>query len=123
MEYEAYHSASFIESYQNKDTSSLENEIIILQINAVLDFGCATGSLLHNLKSRISHLTVIGIDINKRMLEICNHKFKKKYSSQDKYLFSQEQSNRDNKFLKLNELLKLIFVFLIESSIALILRL
>lgn len=100
---------SFIESYQNKDTSSLENEIMnFTDVNAVLDFGCATGSLLHNLKSRISHLTVIGIDINKRMLQICNNKFEKKYSSQDKYLFSQELNQIEiTSFLKLNELPKI----------------
>ena len=81
----------FIKNYIEKDTSYMEALILKLpNIYSVLDYGCATGTLLFNLKSKQDNLITAGIDINPKMLAYASKKFQKSPLHEGDYIFLSE---------------------------------
>lgn len=81
----------FIKNYIEKDTSDMEALILKLpNIDSVLDYGCATGTLLFNLKSKKNNLITAGIDINPRMLAYASKKFQRSSLFEGGYIFLSE---------------------------------
>lgn len=78
----------FIKNYIEKDTRHMEALILKLpDVNSVLDYGCATGTLLFNLQNKQDNLITAGIDINPKMLAYASEKFQKSSIHEGKYIF------------------------------------
>lgn len=96
----------FIDDYENKDTSSIQKSISsVKHLNSILDFGCATGKLLYNVKKTKPEISVIGIDINAVMLQECNKKFRLNFHEKNNFLFLKELDHKKiTDFLFANQL-------------------
>ena len=100
-----YLEPGFINSYNKKPVPQyLLDFVSVNKIYSVLDFGCATGNFLYELKKKNSNILCYGIDINSKAVEVCKNKFerldpsKKNYSF---YLSTDEKKISD--FLNINK--------------------
>jgi SAM-dependent methyltransferase len=84
-----YVQPEWINSYDKKITNIyLLDFVSNNKISSVLDFGCATGSFLYDLKKKNSNTLCYGIDINLEALKVCNNKFKELDLSKKTYFFN-----------------------------------
>ena len=84
-----YVQPEWINSYDKKHTNTyLLDFVSSNKISSVLDFGCATGSFLYDLKKRNSNTLCYGIDINSKALKVCNNKFEELDLSKKTYFFN-----------------------------------
>ncbi len=100
--------SSWINSYNKKSTHELYFDIISdNNISSILDFGCATGTLLYDLNKRNPNLICYGIDINKEAINVCKTKFEK-LNVYDSNFFFDYEFNLNNlvNFLDKNNLAK-----------------
>ena len=68
----------WIEAYDLKPVpKSLLDFALSKKITSALDFGCASGNFLYELKKKNIKTCCYGIDINKNALNTCNKKFNK----------------------------------------------
>ena len=73
------------------------------KISSVLDFGCATGNYLYDLKKNNSNTLCYGIDISSKALEVCKNKFEKLDLSKKTYSFNPFTNEKSiNTFLNAN---------------------
>lgn len=73
---------SWLDSYEQKDSTHILGIVKKLKCKAVLDFGCASGKTLEDIKDLSpEEMYVYGIDINGGAIKFCNTKFNNKYSS------------------------------------------
>ena len=90
-------------SYSRKDSKFIEKLVAEYNIKSVLDFGCASGATLFNIKSRNESSLVYGIDINPRAISYCQSRFSQQFESG--YHFSQKISQKELRmFLDQNEI-------------------
>ena len=67
---------SWVEAYNQKITPKFYFDFVAKNnIASILDFGCAAGNLLYDLKKENPGLITYGIDINLKALDVCNKKF------------------------------------------------
>ena len=101
-----YFQPSWIDSYNKKRIPKLYFDIVSENnISSILDFGCATGELLHKLNQKNPNQISYGIDINKDAIEICNDKFKEFNKQTTKFFFDYEYNiNNIVIFLEKNNL-------------------
>lgn len=67
---------SWVEAYNQKKTPRFYFDFVAKNnISSILDFGCAAGNLLYDLKNKNPSLVTYGIDINLKALDVCNKKF------------------------------------------------
>lgn len=101
-----YLQPNFMKSYVEKDYTGLINQLnSYLEISSILDFGCATGTLLQNIKNNNPNIIVYGIEINSKMLNSCLHGFNSRFPQDGSWEFSQSlKPNELNKFLLSNEI-------------------
>jgi len=72
-----YIQPSWIDSYNKKKFPKLYFDIVAENnILSILDFGCATGELLHQLNQNNTSQISYGIDINKNARDVCIDKCK-----------------------------------------------
>lgn len=97
---------SWVRGYEQKKTPQFYFDYISKKnISSVLDFGCASGSLLYDLKLRNPNLISYGVDINKKALEACSRKFNLIEKSTTNYSFYHELNESNLRiFLKNNDL-------------------
>lgn len=89
--------SSWIIDYSSKDTKFFEQIIKDYNINSVLDFGCASGATLLNLKRMQNQLIVYGVDINERAIKYSREKFDEEFD--DGYEFNNSlEIGRIDKF-------------------------
>jgi SAM-dependent methyltransferase len=94
---------NWVESYENKVTPAFFFSFVSENnIKSILDYGCASGSLLYDLKKKNSNILSYGIDINKKALEVCNKNFSLIPGPEFTFFFDSElnQSNLHNFFNK-----------------------
>ena len=90
-------------SYSRKDSNFIEKLVAEYNIKSVLDFGCASGATLFNIKSSNESSLVYGIDINPRAISYCQSRFSQQFESG--YHFSQKISQKELRmFLDQNEI-------------------
>lgn len=67
-----------IDKYNNSMQKSLQDKLFFLDyvkmIDAFVDFGCADGTLLEAIHEYAPNLELVGIDMEQRMLDICEKK-------------------------------------------------
>jgi len=86
-----YIQPSWIDSYNKKKFPKLYFDIVAENnILSILDFGCATGELLHQLNQNNTSQISYGIDINKDAIDVCNDKFKEIKKQNTKFFFDYE---------------------------------
>jgi len=74
------------------------------KISSVLDFGCASGNFLYDLKKKNPNTLCYGIDINSGALKNCKNKFDKLNLSKKTYSFhSFTDEKKINDFLNSNK--------------------
>ena len=80
------------------------NFLVENNVQSILDFGCASGSLLYDLNQQNQNLIFYGIDINKKALAACNLKFSELKQSSN--FFFHHEYNQENllSFLSKNKL-------------------
>lgn len=101
-----YIQSSWLDSYNKKTVPNLYFEIVSENnMLSILDFGCATGTLLYQLNKKNPSQISYGIDINRKAIDICNDKFKILNKETKKFFFDYE--------LNLNNLL----VFLDKNNL------
>lgn len=86
-----YLQPSWIDSYNKKRVPKLYFDIVSENnILSILDFGCATGTLLYQLDQNNPNQISYGIDVNKDAIDICNNKFKESKKQNTKFFFDNE---------------------------------
>ena len=86
-----YFQPEWIESYDLKPTPNYLIEFALSKkITSVLDFGCATGNFLYELKKKNIKTLCYGIEINKKALKVSNQKFKELGLSEKTFFFDSE---------------------------------
>tara|TARA_Y200000002_G_scaffold37891_1_gene27766 strand:- start:1775 stop:2440 length:666 start_codon:yes stop_codon:yes gene_type:complete len=97
---------SWVRGYEQKRTPQFYFDYISTKnISSILDFGCASGSLLYDLKEKNPNLISYGIDINKKALAACNRKFNLIENKTTNYCFYHELNENNLRiFLKNNNL-------------------
>jgi len=101
-----YFQPSWIDSYDKKRVPELFFDIVSENnILSILDFGCATGELLHQLNHNNPSQLSYGIDINKDAIDICNNKFREFKEQNTKFFFDYKfNPNNILAFLEKNNL-------------------
>jgi len=101
-----YIDPGFINSYEKKITHDyLLNFASDKKISSVLDFGCAAGNFLYDLKKKNSNTLCYGIDISSSALKVCKNKFDKLNLSKKTYSFhSFTDEKKINDFLNSNKI-------------------
>ena len=101
-----YVQPEWIDQYDKKHT-----DIYLLdfassnKISSVLDFGCATGNFLYDLKKKSSNTLCYGIDISSKALEVCKNKFDELDLSKKTYSFNLSTDEKNiNTFLSVNRI-------------------
>jgi SAM-dependent methyltransferase len=75
------------------------------KISSVLDFGCATGNFLYELKKKNPNTLCYGIDISSKLLKICKNKFEELDLSKKTYSFHPSTDEKNiNDFLIANRI-------------------
>ena len=99
-----YVQPKWINSYDKKLTYNYLLEFASSnQISSVLDFGCATGNFLYDLKKKNSNTLCYGIDISSKLLKICKNKFEELDLSKKTYSFHPSTDEKNiNDFLIAN---------------------
>lgn len=94
---------NWILNYEKKDSTYILDIVRKYQRNTILDFGCASGKTLEDIKDLSpSNFYVCGVDINVSAINFCNMKFSQKYSSG--YMFSLNfDCNKFEEFLLSHE--------------------
>lgn len=84
-----YIQPNWVDSYDKKLTYEFPIEFVLNnKISSVLDFGCATGNLLYDLKKNNPQMLCYGIDISSKALLICKKKFENLNLSKGTYSFN-----------------------------------
>ena len=97
---------SWLQSYSNVPKVFLNELIIKNNYKSVLDFGCATGSLLYGLKCKDENFLCYGIDISKEAIKSCNLRFNKLSLNKKTFKFECELNDGNLKsFLENNNIL------------------
>ena len=114
-----YVQPKWINSYDKKQTNNyLLDFASSKKISSVLDFGCATGNFLYDLKKKDPNLLCYGIDISPKGLEVCINKFNELDLSKKTYSFNPSTDEHDiNAFLIANRITNFDLIFLIGSYI------
>ena len=94
---------SWMLSYEEKDSSYILELVKSFKCKTVLDYGCASGKTLEDIKDLSPEDTYIyGIDINISAVNFCKNKFHKKYTSG--FMFKKSFNIESlNKFLLLHK--------------------
>ena len=92
-------------SYLKKPTPKYLLEFVLKnKILSALDFGCATGNFLYDLKKKNTKAICFGVDVSLKALEICNDRFKELRVSEVSWVFYQSVCEKSiNDFLKENK--------------------
>lgn len=100
--------SSWLDSYNSKKVPRLYFDILSNNnISSVLDFGCATGTLLYDSCKKNPNLVAYGIDINKEAISVCKSKFKELKYTKSKFFFDHEFNQENFRiFLRKNNLNK-----------------
>ena len=65
----------WIDAYSKSSKEYLVKFVFLNNILSVLDFGCASGSLLYDLKKKNPKFVCYGIDVSLKAIETCNERF------------------------------------------------
>ena len=97
---------SWLISYSNVPKQFLNELVINNNYKSVLDFGCATGSLLYHLKSKNNGFLCYGIDISRQAIKSCSIRFDNLNVNKNTYKFESELNDKNLKsFLNNNDIL------------------
>lgn len=94
---------SWINDYSENSNKFLEKLVRDNNIQSILDFGCASGATLFQLKQNNDSLKVYGIDINRHAIKYCLSRFSDNFKGG--YSFSTKLNKKEiYEFLSDNEL-------------------
>ena len=87
---------SWIGVYEKKKTPEFYFDLISKNnFTSILDFGCASGSLLYDINKKNPKTFSYGIDINKEAIKACNRNFKALKTSNISYFFDNKLNQKN----------------------------